>query len=114
MFEEWVTFDEFPGTRVLMEPMDYVISLRVNNALAKIRKESPDVIVDGDVIRDVVEYVVKAWEHAPLQRGKFSEKFDRTHVRWLDPAFATAIYIKAFQLQELTDEETKNSESQST
>lgn len=114
MFEEWVEFERFPGTRVLMEPMDYVISFRVDNARTAKRRDNPGFIVDGEIIRDVIGYVVKDWVHAPLQRGKYSEKFDRDQIRWLQFEFATALYLKAAEMAQTTEEETKNSESQST
>jgi hypothetical protein len=109
MFAEWVEFEEFPGTRVLLEPMDYIIKMRVSNEIAKKQAENPQMIMDGEIVRNVIEYVVKNWEHAPLQRGKFSETFDRTHIRWLDFGFATQVYLKAAAMSENSEEETKNS-----
>ena len=111
MFEEWVEFEGFPGAKVLMQPFDLEHSFVFS---AKSQAAAADAAALGSLIHDVIAYAVKDWKNAPLQRkGKVSETFDPKAIRWLNMDFATQVYRKAFLISSGTEDEIKNSESQS-
>jgi hypothetical protein len=112
MFEEWVEFDDFPGAKVLLQPFDLEHSFIFSS---KSQAVASDPALIGGLIQEVLRYSVRDWKNAPLQRnGSVAETFDPKSIRWLNMDFATQVYRKAFVLSSGTEEETKNSESQST
>lgn len=109
MFTEWHESPAFPGTRIKCRPLDGIRLLDI--AIARARNNHA---LDGKSAYAACEFAIVDWEHAPLLRGKFSEKYDPAAIASLEPGLvawlASTLETEAY----LSEVEAKNSDSQST
>lgn len=104
MFEEWLESDFFPETRVKCRPMTgpQVLDLQVKGFV-------------GSAVYDAARFVILDWEQAPLLNGKMSESYDKGLIDQLSPDFASWVVSEVSRrMSSVSEEERKNSKSQST
>lgn len=104
MFSEWLTSDFFPDTKVKCRPLTgpQILDLQVQGFV-------------GSSVYAAVKFAVLDWENAPLLNGKVSEKYDPSLIDQLSPDFAAWVVNEVSRrMSSVSEEERKNSESQST
>lgn len=100
MLSEWLTFDEFPGTRALCRPFSgpQMFDLQYRG-------------MRGEEVYSAARFTLLDWEHAPLLGGtKYSEKFDPAAIDQLRPDFAFIVVTEvARRMSAVSEDERKNS-----
>jgi hypothetical protein len=99
MLQEWLTSDEFPGTRVLCRPFrgPEMFDLQMHG-------------LKGSVIYDVLKWAVLDWEHLPLLgTERFSEKFDPPILTDMRPDVAMWVVTEVSRrMSSVSEDERKN------
>ena len=104
MFSVWFSPEGLPEARAKIRPLTgpYLLDLERTQ-------------FGGQAVYDAFRFCVTDWEHAPLLGGDDQTTgFDLLLVDQLKPGFVFSVIMEAMRLSTLSEEERKNSSSQST
>lgn len=100
MLSEWLTFDDFPGARVLCRPFNgpQMFDLQFHG-------------MRGEQIYAALRFTLLDWEQIPLLgKGKVSEKFDPAVIEQIRPDFALSVVTEVSRrMSSVSEDERKNS-----
>lgn len=99
MQSEWLTSDDFPGTRVQCRPFSgpQMLDLQLRG-------------LEGEVIYRSLRFAVLDWEHVPLLgTNRFSEKYDQPMINEIRPDVALWLVTEVSRrMSSVSEDERKN------
>lgn len=99
MLKEWLTFDDFPGARVLARPFNGPIMFDLQFHGMR-----------GDQIYGALRFGLLDWENVPLLGKAVSEKFDPAMIEIIRPDFALQVVTEVSRrMSSVSEDERKNS-----